>query len=297
MRLRAELVLEAGAELAEGPVWDDRTGQLLWVDIPAGRVHRTRPDGTGDTAIEVEEDVGAVALGDDGSLLAATRSGIRRVDPDSGHPLLAALPVRSGASSVRMNDGKCDPRGRFVAGTKGDHDEPGAGSLWSWDGQRLREVLPDVTISNGLAWSADGETLFYVDTSTRRIDAFDYDVDGGELASRRPAVHVPEGRGAPDGLTIDRDGGLWVALWGGRAVHRYVDGRLDAVIDVPHRFATSCTFGGPELDVLYITTAADPDEGRRGAILAVRLGIAGYAPARFRCHDDTPSMRDPGSVA
>lgn len=281
--MRAELFFSGGARLAEGPVWDDERRELLWVDIPAGLIHRTREDGLHDAAIDVGEHVGAVAIAADGRLVAAARSGFRLVDADRGHPLLAGLPVLPGAPDLRMNDGKCDPRGRFLAGTMGYNDEPGAGALWCLDGKRLTCLLTGVTISNGLAWSSDGKTLYYVDTPTQRIDAFDYDIASARLSHRRTEVDVPAGLGSPDGLTIDREGGLWLALWGGAAVHRYVAGRLDEVLEVPSAFVTSCAFGGEQYETLYITTAEDRRCGRSGAIFATTCNVAGgYRPARFK---------------
>ena len=158
-----------------------------------------------------------------------------------------------------MNDGKADPAGRFVGGTMGDPTpRPRAASLWSFGSGDPVALVSGVTISNGLAWSADGSTLFYIDTPTRRVDAFDYDVRLGSVANRRPVITLPPGAGDPDGLCIDVDGGLWVALWGGSAVHRYVDGSLDAVIEVPTPYVTCPVFAGRELDELVITTAAEP---------------------------------------
>lgn len=279
--MEVELFLDAGATLAEGPVWDDVNDQLIWVDILEGKIHRTHVDGTDVHQVEIGEHVGAVVPTSNGDLLAATRSGIRLVDPAARHPLLAVMPNKTDGMSVRMNDGKCDPRGRFVVGSKADDDSPGAGTLWSFDGIGLTPVLAHVTISNGLAWSDDGSTLFYVDTPTGRIDRFDYDLDAGVLGHRRAEVQIPSEHGSPDGLTIDRDGGLWVALWGGAAVHRYERGALSEKIEMPSTYTTSCTFGGESLSTLFITSAKDDTTGRPGAIHAVELDTSGHPPVRF----------------
>lgn len=280
--MRAELFFgSSGARLAEGPVWDEEHQELLWVDILAGRIHRTGRDGKHDMSIDVGEHVGAVALATDGRLVAAARSGFRLVDPDRGHPLLAGLAVVRGSPAIRMNDGKCDPRGRFVAGTMCYNEEPGAGALWSFDGERLTCLLPGVTISNGIAWSSDGTTMYFVDTPTQRIDAFDYDIGAGRVSHRRTEVEIAAALGSPDGLAIDREGGLWLALWGGAAVHRYVGGRLDEVVEVPAAFVTSCAFGGERYETLYITTAEDQHSGRSGAIFATTSSVGGTRPARF----------------
>lgn len=279
--MEAELFLDAGANLAEGPVWDDENEQLIWVDILAGKIHRTRVDGTAVDQLEMGEHVGAVVPTSDGRLLAATRSGIRLADASAGHPQLAAMPINTDGVSVRMNDGKCDPRGRFVVGSKADDDSPGAGTLWHFDGAGLTPVLTHVTISNGLAWSDDGSTLFYVDTPTGRIDRFDYDLETGMLDGRRTEVQIPADHGSPDGLTIDRDGGLWVALWGGSAVHRYERGTVSERVAVPSTYPTSCTFGGENLGTLFITSAEDNRRGQLGAIYAVDLSTCGHPPDRF----------------
>jgi sugar lactone lactonase YvrE len=166
----------------------------------------------------------------------------------------------------------------------------GAGSLYRLDSAgSVSRVLAGVTISNGLAWSDDAATMYYIDSPTQRIDAFSYAADTGEIRDRRPVVHIPAELGSPDGLTIDADGGLWVALWGGGAVHRYLDGRLDRVIRLPVSQPTSCTFGGPDLDELYVTSAwkgLSPDlrraEPLAGALLRVRPGVRGVPPSFFR---------------
>lgn len=274
--MRAELLLDARAELGEGPVWDPRAGVVWWVDILRGHVHCVDLDGRPGETVEVGEAVGCVALAADGGLVAATTGGFRRIDPVGGHPLVA--PVDHGADDVRMNDGKADPAGRFVAGSMAFSERPGAGTLWSLDAGAVRPLVAGVTISNGLAWSADGGTMFYIDTPTRRIDAFDYDTATGDLSGRRPVVEIPEEAGGPDGMTIDSEGGLWVALWGGSAVHRYCDGRLDAVIEVPTPLVTCPAFAGGDGATLVVTTASIGSDGPApgaGGVYAVRPGVAG----------------------
>jgi len=274
--VKADLLLDARAELGEGPVWDPRIGLVWWVDILRGRVNGLDLDGAARPPIEVGEAVGCVALAESGGLVAATTSGFRRVDAATGHPLLAA--VDHGADDVRMNDGKADPAGRFVAGSMAFSERPGAGTLWSLDGGRVRALVAGVTISNGLAWSEDGEILYYVDTPTGRIDAFDYDAETGGVSGRRSVVSIPESAGSPDGMTIDSEGGLWIALWGGGAVHRYHEGRLDAVVEVPAPLVTCPAFAGPDGATLVITTASIGLDGpgpESGAVYALRPGVAG----------------------
>jgi sugar lactone lactonase YvrE len=179
-----------------------------------------------------------------------------------------------------MNDGKADPAGRFVGGamTLGT-PRPGAGSLWSFGPDGPIELVTGVTASNGLAWSTDGETLFFIDTPTRRVDAFDYDAGTGRVSGRRTVVTIEESAGDPDGMCVAVDGGLWIAMWGGSAVRRYGDGGLDSVIEVPTPYVPCPVFTGRELDELVITTASQPfgDEAPPGAgdLHLVRPGVAG----------------------
>jgi len=187
----------------------------------------------------------------------------------------------------RMNEGGCDPAGRFYCGSMAYDARPGAGELYRLDGDLVaRRVLADVTISNGIAWSPDGTLAYYVDTPTQRIDVFDYDPDSAALTGRRPFVRIDPSVGAPDGLTLDAEGGVWVALWGGGEVRRYSsDGRLDLRIPLPAGQVTACAFGGPELRDLYVTTSrlglSDP-EPAAGALFRATPGMAGLPVTPFR---------------
>ena len=280
-----EVVVQADAELAEGPIWDSRTNRLAWVDILARRIHLTDV-GRGDTeAIEVPLHVGAVAPREGGGFVAALQDGFWVVGDGPPRRINQVAEARPG---LRFNDGKCDPAGRFWAGTMAYDQARGAAALYRLDanGQATR-VLDGVTISNGLAWSLDGRTMYYIDTPTQRIDAFSFSANG-EISDRRPVVRIPSDAGAPDGMTIDAEGGLWVALWGGGAVHRYLDGQLERVIRLPVSQPTSCTFGGDGLDELYVTSAWDglsPAERRAqplaGAIFRLRPGVRGTPAAVF----------------
>jgi sugar lactone lactonase YvrE len=166
---------------------------------------------------------------------------------------------------------------------------PAAGALYRLDlDGRVALVVDDVTISNGLAWGLDGRTMYYIDTPTRRIDAFTFELSTGEVHDRRTVVRIPSDAGLPDGMTIDAEGGLWVALWGGAAVHRYVDGRLDRVIELPVSQPTSCAFGGSDLTDLYVTSAREGlsegdlrDQPLAGALFRVRPGVRGKSPSIF----------------
>jgi sugar lactone lactonase YvrE len=279
-------VVEAGAELAEGPIWDSRTSRLVWVDILARRIHLTAV-GSGDTeVIEVPLHIGAVAPRKAGGFVAALQDGFWMVGDGPPQRIVQVAEARPG---LRFNDGKCDPAGRFWAGTMAYDQAEGAAALYRLDadGQATR-VLDGVTISNGLAWSVDGRTLYYIDTPTQRIDAFSFTPATGEIRDRRPLIRIPSEAGAPDGMTIDAEGGLWVALWGGGAIHRYLDGQLERVIRLPVSQPTSCAFGGDGLDELYVTSARDglsAAERRAqplaGAIFRLRPGVRGMPAAAF----------------
>jgi sugar lactone lactonase YvrE len=276
-QVRAETLLEIGCTLGEGPL-QHGAGDLYWVDIIEQLVYRW--DRAGEpSAFSFDEPVSAVAETSDGGVLAATASGLVHLAPNDRRTLVASLPRAAG--DLRMNDGKADPFNRFVGGTMGrPRPRGGAGSLWSFGDGPPRELLDGVTISNGLAWSSDRRTMYFVDSMTYRIDAFDYDGDTGLIGNRRPVVEMPAGSEVgPDGLCIDVDGGLWVAVWGGSAVHRYVDGVLDTVVEVPTPYVSCPTFAGPERAELVITTAAEPFESDpppgAGDLYIADVGVTG----------------------
>jgi sugar lactone lactonase YvrE len=274
----AEQVTAACAHHAEGPVWDPATALLHWVDMLAGDVLTMDPGDGRIRRVHVGDVAAAVRPRSHGGLVVAVERGFGTLDPhEQAYTPLVELWTDPG---VRMNEGGCDPQGRFYCGSMAYDESPGRGTLYCLDTDRTaRRVLGDVTISNGIVWSLDGAQVYYVDTPTHRIDVFDHDPATGELSDRRPLVHVDPEHGAPDGLTQDADGGLWVALWGGGAVHRYtLDGRLDAVVEVGPRQVTACTFAGPGLTDLYITTSRDKlsaPEPAAGALFRYRPGVRG----------------------
>jgi sugar lactone lactonase YvrE len=189
-------------------------------------------------------------------------------------------------NNVRMNEGGCDPDGRFYCGSMAYDQLPGAGALYRLDSDgSVHVVLENVTISNGLEWSPDGSRAYYNDTFTQRIDIFDYDVESG-LTERRPFAEIPAEAGGPDGLTIDEEGGVWVALYGGGAVRRYTpEGVLDEVIEVPAKMVTACTFGGQDRRQLFITTSReglrDGEDPLAGSLFRSAVGVAGLPVREF----------------
>ena len=281
-----EVVIGPGARLGEGPVWDARSGRLAWIDVLSSQILLTDVATSQTEVIEVPSHVGAVAPRAAGGFVAALQDGFWVVGDG---PTRRITSVAEAGPSLRFNDGKCDPAGRFWAGTMAYDEKPGAGALYRLDPDgRASLMLDGVTISNGLAWSLDGLTMYYIDTPTRRIDAFSFSPGTGEISDRRPVISIPAELGLPDGLTIDAEGGLWVALWGGAAVHRYVDGRLDAVVTLPVSQPTSCAFGGENLDELYVTSAREglsleqrEAQALAGAVFRIRPGVRGLPAAVF----------------
>lgn len=260
----------------EGAVWHAGWGGLKIVDMMAGAV-LSLDESTGTVSRqEVGSPVAAAVrprVGD-GFVLATERE-FALFGPDGRDWTSPAL----WDGPIRFNEGGCDPQGRFLCGSMSYEQEPRAAAMWrlNLDGSTER-LFGDLTVSNGLGFDRSGRRAYYVDTPTRRIDVVD--VVDGELGDRRPFVHVEEGPGDPDGLSVDAEGGVWVALFGGSAVHRYgPDGRLADVVEVGASQVTSGTLGGPDLTTLYITTSRegldDDAEPAAGAIFRAEVGVAG----------------------
>jgi sugar lactone lactonase YvrE len=262
---------------------------VYFADILRRRVHRFDPATNGSRVYDVDRMVGAVALSEAGDLIMAVQGGFARLDPDTGR-VSTLVDVDGTGGSLRMNDGKVDPAGRFWAGTMALDERAGAGALYRLDPDgSVHTMLRGVTISNGLDWSDDGRTMFYIDSPTYSVDAFDFDPAAGTILNRRPFATVPKSDGAPDGLTIDAEGHVWVAFWGGGAVRRYApDGTCVAEIRLPPKYVTSCTFGGADRRDLYITTqgldvpAADRAVQQAGALFVARPGPRGRPANRFK---------------
>ena len=261
--IEAQLLRHCGNELGEGPVWDSCLDKLHWVDIDRGEVWSSDIDCTMPTAIELGEPVGSIALCADGSLLAAVPRGLRRLKPNTDDTAPLAYEIPELSSHLRMNDGGVDPIGRFVVGTTSrGRALPAAAALWSFDQGKVQCIRRGVTISNGIAWSADGSRVYYIDTPTQQICEFEYLVDSGAFGRQISTIEIDVSAGAPDGLAIDSEGGLWVALWGGGAVRRYLGGRQTETVAVSTPLVTSVAFVGPNLDILVVTTAVPLHERR-----------------------------------
>ncbi|GGP35690.1 calcium-binding protein [Streptomyces variabilis] len=252
MTLAFDVAVRAEAELGEGATWDPATGRLLWIDILNSRVHTYDPATGRRTVRRTGQHVGAVKPRAGGGLVLNLRDGVGLLDPDDTFRWLHREPV----AGRRGNDAAVAPDGSLLAGTMRYDEAPGGGTLSRVTGDGTATVLlQDVTVSNGTGWSPDGRLMYYIDTPTRRIDVLDFGGDG-TIAGRRPLAEIEEGAGFPDGLTVDADGCVWVALWDGGAVRRYTpSGELDRVIELPVPRVTCCAFGGPGLTDLYVTTA------------------------------------------
>ncbi len=282
--------------LSEGPRWDGENQELLWVDVLGRHLHRASvgPDGGLHQikSMSFACDVGAAAPTVFGGWVVAAGVGFLYAAPDGNIHELAQ--PEAGRDDVRMNDGACDRQGRFWAGTMAYAESPGEGALYrlELDGG-CTKVLDGLSISNGIGWSPDGRTMYLADSGTRRIEAFNFSPADGSIAGRRLLVHITDGTAAPDGLTVDDEGCLWVALWDGGEVRRYdPSGRLLATVPLPADRPTSCTFGGSDQATLFVTTARvglspsalqrQPDAGRLFAIRGLDVTGPPCAPYRGR---------------
>lgn len=253
--MRAHLLFDAKAALGEGPAWHAKSQTLYWVDILGRRVYAGA-----EVVAQLEQFIGCIAPRPNGNLLLALSDGGGRSSfsdfriDSRQQTLLASV---SEAPANRFNDGKCDPAGRFLAGSMDMKEKDPTGALYSFDGRKIVKLFGGATISNGLAWSPDYKTFYYIDTPTRRVQAFDYDLAAGQIANPRVAIHIPAPLGWPDGMTSDADGNLWIALWGGAQVAKWNPntGQLLEQIPIPALQTSSCVFGGKDMNELYVTSA------------------------------------------
>ena len=282
------VALDARDQLGEGPVWDAPGGRLLRVDISRGLVHAWDPVAGSTATTAFEGDTAAVVprARQPGWVVAVGRELL--LDEPSGRTVLAG--VEPDLPDNRFNDCRCDPRGRLWAGTLSKRRAAGAAALYRLEaGGPIERVVSGTTTSNGLGWSPDGETMYFVDSATQRLDVYDFDAAGGTLSNRRPLASIDPADGLPDGLAVDAEGGIWLALFGGAALRRYTPaGDLDAHIELPVTNPTCPAFGGPDLTRLYATSARhrlSPErlaaEPLAGALLELDPGVAGLPAGRF----------------
>lgn len=282
-------VVESHNKLGEVPVWDVEEQALYWIDIENALLQRLEPASGKVERWRLPERICALALRRAGGLIVALASGIAFFDPKTGAVERLAAP-EAHLPGNRFNDGKCDRRGRFWAGTMDDRLSERTAALYRFDADRsCRRMESGIGISNSLAWSPDNRTFYFADTLQRLIFAYDFDIDSGEISNRRVFADMAGQPGDPDGSTIDAEGYLWNAQWDGWRLVRYApDGRIDRIVELPVQKPTSCMFGGPDLQTLYVTTAiwdlnaaALAGQPWAGGLLALDVGVAGLPEPRF----------------
>lgn len=286
-----ELRVDARALVGEGPIWDVERQVLYWVDILSHKLYVYDPVKEENQAFDIGQAVGTVVPRVSGGLMLAMHHGFAAFELATQtltpiHDPEAHLPAN------RFNDGKCDPAGRFWAGTMAFEPKEPVGSLYCMEVDlSVRKVLDKVTISNGITWSLDKSTMYYIDTPTLNVRAFDYDLDSGNISNERVVIEIPKGTGAPDGMDIDAEGMLWIALYGGSRVCRYnpQTGELLHTIPMPASRVTACAFGGRDLDTLFITTACQQmteedwqKEPNAGGLFSIKPGYKGVGPYWFK---------------
>ncbi|BCS45046.1 MULTISPECIES: SMP-30/gluconolactonase/LRE family protein [Pseudomonas] len=290
--MRIEIVVDVKTTLGEGPVWDVEQQRLYWIDSFDGRVLRCTDDGRELRAWDVGQKIGSMALRRSGdAALVALQTGIYNLDLPTGDLELIVDP-EPGLPDNRLNDGKVDRHGRFIVGSMDTREDQASAKLYRLDPDLSLHTLDEgIIVSNGPCWSPGGETFYFADTWSGDIWAYDYDNTSGAVANRRTFAKVDTSAGgAADGCTVDAEGCLWQALvYAGKLVRYTPDGQVDRIIDMPVKKVTSLTFGGPNLDTLYVTSMAKPplprfpeDGQQRGALFAITgLGVQGIAERRF----------------
>lgn len=287
---QAELVLDTQSTLGEGALWNYRTGELMWVDIKKEILNSYNPETGYNKEMFTGQMIGTVVPTESGNALVALQQGIYYFDVQTGSKKQLAAP-EADLPDNRFNDGKCDPSGRFWAGTISTKGEMEVAALYRFDPDTtIHKMVDKVSISNGIVWTKDKTKMYYIDTPTQKVMAYDYDDATGEISNPEVAVNVPREMGSPDGMTIDENDNLWVALWGGSAVGCWdpLSGELIDKIEVPAINITSCAFGDEDLGTLYITSAreATSDEElerwpNAGGVFKYRPGVKGVPAFYF----------------
>ena len=288
--MRIEVLVDVKTTLGEGPLWDVDEQRLYWIDSFDGRVFRCTADGREVRAWDVPEKIGSMCLRQGGGAVLSLQSGFHFLDLGSGEVTPVHDPEPDKPNN-RVNDGKVDRRGRFLAGSMDTMEEGPNGALYRLDPDLTVTKLEEgIVVSNGPCWSPDGRTFYFTDTWSGQISAYDYDLDTGTISRKRRFARMEHEGAGFDGATVDAEGGVWSALvYVGKLVRYNPDGSVDRIIEMPVKKVTSVMFGGPDLDVLYVTSMAKPplprfpDDGQlRGSLFAITgLGIRGVPEARF----------------
>lgn len=291
-QLECEVAVNHFCTLGEGPVWDLHNKCIFWIDISGCLICQFFPHSGELKTCKLESMIGSIAIRESGGLIVASQNGFSFVNPDDGSSVFLSDP-EAHLLTNRFNDGKCDPAGRFWAGTMSTIGQPKSGSLYKLnEDHSIAIMLIDVSCSNGLAWSMDHKTLYFIDTPTREVVAFDYELATGSIANKKTVFTFSKDDGVPDGMTIDAEGMLWVALWNGWKVMRIDPDSGENVLNVhlPVSQVTSCTFGGDNLDDLYITSARSgltPEDLEKqplaGSLFVVKnSGFKGVESVRYK---------------
>lgn len=291
MGKQAEPILHQHARLGEGALWYAPARKLYWLDITGQCVFIYDPKTCRNRSISIGRDVGTIVPCMSGNLILAVKGGFASLNPDTEEVKDIVL-IEEHLPNNRMNDGKCDPMGRFWAGSLAYDLTEGAGSLYCMDTDlTVRQVLSNVTISNGLVWSKDEKTFYYIDSATSQIAAYDYDKSTGSISNRRVVVDIPKEEGLLDGMSIDENDNLWVAVYGAGEIRCWdpANGQLLDKVKVPYaKLTTSCAFGGLELNELYITTASEgltdkqmKNQPNAGDLFCIKLDVKGTLANEF----------------
>ena len=285
-----ELVVDSKSELGEGAIWNSKEGELAWINIKGKILNIYNPNLELNQEMFTGQMIGTVVPTESGMYLVALQNGIYTLDPITGTKNFIADP-EADVPENRFNDGKCDPSGRFWAGTMSLKGEKEKGSLYRFDADStVHRMIAKVSISNGIVWNAAATKMYYIDTPTQKVMAYDFNNETGEISNPKAAIEIPSEMGYPDGMTIDEDGHVWIALWGGSAVGCWnpETGELLKTIKVPAKNVTSCAFGDEDLGTLYITTAREgtsPEELEKfpnaGGLFKTRPGVKGVQAFYF----------------
>ena len=280
MSLQFDLFSDYFCELGEGPFWDSKKSRLHWVDIIGEKIISQNLDGSNIHALEVDGNPGCVVFSNEGTMIAGVDNQISSFD--GGGNLLKVLADTKEGSGLRFNDGKCDPTGRFWIGSMDRKEKNKLGSLYSWNSvEGLVNREQGVTVSNGMGWSPDNSLFYYIDSPTREVSIYDFDLSTGSINNKRRFISFTEEDGFPDGMTIDNDGRLWIAFWGGSKIMCVnPDSKaIEELVIFPVSKITSCAFGGEKMDRLFITSAKvqvnEEDEPMAGKTFIVSPGVKG----------------------
>lgn len=290
-KITAKIAYPIRAMLGEGSYWDHDNQRLLWVDILGHKIYVFDPKTECNSGYDLGQDIGTVVMTESGLWAFADQNGIGIFNPKTGQKMHGAKPEEHN-DHIRFNDGKCDPRGTFWVGTMAYNCEPGAGKLYEFDGKgKVKQKINNTTISNGLVWNDDNTKFYFIDSLTYEIHAYDYDIGTGDIKNKQVIASIDEKKGIPDGMAIDTENHLWVAIYNGGRVIRInpETGKTVFKVTIPAPKVTSCAFGGPDLDELYITTARDEMNNEQlaafpysGSLFKVKVPFKGVLPYKMK---------------